>query len=241
MNLELLLSMAVSFDESRVAVTGPDGSSVTTGELDAYARGAASVFREMGGTQVAFCDTNGLSFPVALFGAVMARMPFVPLNYRLADGQLGQIVSDQDFVVVASPEHARRLERLGVDRILEAGPFLEMAQSTKAVEGVPEIDSDALALLLYTSGTTAAPKAAVLRHRHLASYVIGSVEFGNATDDEAALLSLPPYHIAGVMNLLSNLYMGRRIVYLDPFDPERWLQTVRAQAVTHAMVVPTML
>jgi acyl-CoA synthetase (AMP-forming)/AMP-acid ligase II len=241
MNLELLLSMAVSFDESRVAVTGPDGSSVTTGELDAYARGAASVFREMGGTQVAFCDTNGLSFPVALFGAVMARMPFVPLNYRLADGQLGQIVSDQDFVVVASPEHARRLERLGVDRILEAGPFLEMAQSTKAVEGVPEIDSDALALLLYTSGTTAAPKAAVLRHRHLASYVIGSVEFGNATDDEAALLSLPPYHIAGVMNLLSNLYMGRRIVYLDSFTPEAWLETVRRQSITHAMTVPTML
>jgi acyl-CoA synthetase (AMP-forming)/AMP-acid ligase II len=241
MDLELLLSMAVSFDESRVAVTGPDGSSVTTGELDAWARGAASVFGEMGGTQVAFCDTNGLAFPIALFGAVMARMPFVPLNYRLADGQLGQIVGNQDFVVVASPEQGRRLRRLGVDRILEADSFVELAKSTKAVKDVAAIDSDAVALLLYTSGTTAAPKAAILRHRHLASYVIGSVEFGTATEDDAALLSLPPYHIAGVMNLLSNLYMGRRIVYLDSFTSEAWLETVRGQSITHAMTVPTML
>ena len=54
-------------------------------------------------------------------------------------------------------------------------------------------------------------------------------------------MSVPPYHIAGVMNLLSNMYMGRRIVYLDAFDPERVAARVRGQAITHAMVVPTML
>jgi len=43
------------------------------------------------------------------------------------------------------------------------------------------------------------------------------------------------------MNLLSNLYMGRRIVYLDSFSPETWLDTVRRQNITHAMTVPTML
>ena len=47
-----------------------------------------------------------------------------------------------------------------------------------AEPGEASLDGDDVALLLYTSGTTAAPKAAVLRHRHLASYVIGSVEFG---------------------------------------------------------------
>jgi acyl-CoA synthetase (AMP-forming)/AMP-acid ligase II len=43
------------------------------------------------------------------------------------------------------------------------------------------------------------------------------------------------------MNLVSNLYMGRRVVYLDNFEPERWLRVVREQSITHAMVVPTML
>ena len=52
---------------------------------------------------------------------------------------------------------------------------------------------------------------------------------------------MPPYHIAAVANLLSNLYAGRRIVYLDHFSAADWLHRVRTQAVTHAMVVPTML
>jgi acyl-CoA synthetase (AMP-forming)/AMP-acid ligase II len=241
MDLELLLSMAVSFDEDRVAVTGPDGRSLTTGELDAASRTAAALLLESGARQVAFLDTSGLAFPVALFGAVFARLPFVPLNYRLADSQLGQIVSAQDFVVIASPEQGERLRRLGMSRIVDSEALLDPSSPTTPPIESSEISSDDVALLLYTSGTTAAPKAAVLRHRHLAAYVVGTVEFGSAAPGAGALLSVPPYHIAGVMNLLSNLYMGRRIVYLDPFDPERWLQTVRAQSVTHAMVVPTML
>ena len=79
------------------------------------------------------------------------------------------------------------------------------------------------AVLLYTSGTTAAPKAAVLRHRHLTSYLLGSVEFGAADEHEAVLVSVPPYHIAGVTNLLSNVYAGRRVVYLDAFTAAGWL------------------
>ena len=97
------------------------------------------------------------------------------------------------------------------------------------------------ALYLFTSGTTAEPKAAVLEHHHLAAYVFGSVEFAGAGEEEAALVSVPPYHIAGVANLLSNVFAGRRIIYLPSFDPAGWLATVRAEGITQAMVVPTML
>src|SRR5262249_25943407 len=99
----------------------------------------------------------------------------------------------------------------------------------------------AIAVLLMTSGTTAAPKSAVLRHQHLASYVLESVEFASAEETDATVVSVPPYHIAAVANLLSNLYAGRRIVYLDHFTPSDWPAQARAQGVTHAMVVPTML
>ena len=105
----------------------------------------------------------------------------------------------------------------------------------------PPPDPELPCVLLYTSGTTAAPKAAVLRHRHLMSYLLGTVEFASAEEGDATLVSVPPYHVAGVANLLSNLYAGRRIIYLDRFDPETWLQIVRDEKVTQAMVVPTML
>ena len=103
------------------------------------------------------------------------------------------------------------------------------------------MDPTAVALLLFTSGTTAEPKAAVLRQEHLCSYVLGSVEFASADDTAAALVSVPPYHIAGVSNVVSNVYSNRRVVLLPQFDPEAWLATARAEAVTHALVVPTML
>src|SRR5438477_642087 len=83
--------------------------------------------------------------------------------------------------------------------------------------------------------------AAVLGHKHLASYVISTVEFMGAADDHAALVSVPPYHVAGMATILTSLYGGRRLVYLPQFDPERWVDTARHEGITHAFVVPTML
>ncbi|MCH2411649.1 MAG: fatty acid--CoA ligase family protein, partial [Acidimicrobiales bacterium] len=98
-----------------------------------------------------------------------------------------------------------------------------------------------VAVLLFTSGTTGDPKAAVLRQRHLVSYILGSVEFGSAGEEEAALVSVPPYHVAGIAAVLSNAFAGRRLLQLPTFEPNAWIDLVRAEGVTSAMVVPTML
>src|SRR6201999_298899 len=58
---------------------------------------------------------------------------------------------------------------------------------------------------------------------------------------DAPLVSLPPYHIAGVGAALSNLYAGRAIVYLRRFDPQERVRLGRGEGVTTATVVPTML
>jgi acyl-CoA synthetase (AMP-forming)/AMP-acid ligase II len=104
----------------------------------------------------------------------------------------------------------------------------------------PDADHD-IAVLLFTSGTTGEPKVAVLRHRHLASYVISTVEFMHAEADEATLVSVPPYHIAGIAAVLTSVYAGRRTVYLPTFTPEAWVELAAEEAITHAMLVPTML
>ena len=97
-------------------------------------------------------------------------------------------------------------------------------------------------MLLFTSGTTGEPKAAVLRHMNLASYLVGSLEFGSAGENEAAITSVPPYHIAAVSSVLSTTYVGRHVVQLESFDPKLWVEMVREESVTtHTMVVPTML
>jgi acyl-CoA synthetase (AMP-forming)/AMP-acid ligase II len=236
-NLLLLLDMVAAGRGDEVAVQAGDDR-LTAAELLAAAwTGAGQV---AGASALAYVGTNGLAFPIGLFAAAAAGVPFVPLNYRLGDAQLHDLlVPLGDTLVVAEGEVGGALADRGV-RVVDAGSFVSTARADGGAGDVPA-DGDGPAVLLYTSGTTAAPKAAVLRHRHLASYVISTREFAGAGPEEAALVSVPPYHVAGVANLLSNIYFGRRVVYLPQFDAADWVAAVRREGITNAMVVPTML
>jgi acyl-CoA synthetase (AMP-forming)/AMP-acid ligase II len=67
------------------------------------------------------------------------------------------------------------------------------------------------------------------------------VEFDSAAPGDAALICVPPYHIAGVGAALSNLCAGRKMVYLTSFNAGEWVRLVDDEAVSSATVVPTML
>jgi len=207
MNLLLLLDMAAAGRGDEVVVQSGD-ERLTAGELLTSAWAGAEV--AAGAAALAYVGTNGLAFPIGLFAAAAAGVPFVPLNYRLSDDQLHDLLTPLgDVVVVAEGKAAEALAARG-HHVVDTAEFVATARAGGDVGEVPE-DGESPAVLLYTSGTTAAPKAAVLRHRHLTSYVIGTVEFGGAGPEDAVLVSVPPYHVAGLANLLSNLYLGRRL------------------------------
>jgi acyl-CoA synthetase (AMP-forming)/AMP-acid ligase II len=233
-NLSTVLEMAAAGFPDREAVQAPGGTA-DFARLAALARAAAARLSPHGPSAVVYIGPNHLAFPVCLFGAAAAGIPFVPLNYRLAGERLQDLVARHPRALVV---HGGR-HRLG--GALRPEEFLADVDPADAGDSPMPDDPELCALVLYTSGTTGAPKAAVLRHRHLTSYLLGSVEFGSAGAEEKALVAVPPYHVAGVANLLSNVYACRPIVYLDQFDPKAWLETVRRASVTQAMVVPTML
>lgn len=235
MNLLLLLEMAANGGDGRVAVQAGD-ERCTADEL--LGRAWASAPLVGSATALAYVGTNGLAFPIALFAAAAAGVPFAPLSYRLAHDQLHELLQRLgEPLVVADGEVGDALAALG-HRVVGTRALVSAAGAE--VGPTPE-DAEGPAVLLFTSGTTAAPKAAVLRHRHLSSYIVGSVDFASSGPRDAVLVSVPPYHVAGVANLLSNLFAGRRIVYLEQFDARAWVDAVRAEAISHAMVVPTML
>ncbi|WP_103942379.1 class I adenylate-forming enzyme family protein [Thermomonospora echinospora] len=226
MNIVTILEKAAAAGD-RVAVTAGDRSP-TASELLRLAHAAARRFRDF--PAVLYLGANHLAYPVALFGAALAGVPFVPLNYRLGDHQLTALRERHPGALVLRPAD--------LDGFIETA---EREAGAQKAEPAPGGDEDSVAVLLYTSGTTAAPKAAVLRHRHLLAYVQNTLRFASAKEEDAALVAVPPYHVAGLANLLANLYMGRRVVYLPSFDPGEWLRTVRGEGVTHALLVPTML
>jgi len=238
-NLSLVLEMAASTLDDRPAVAFGDRQ-LTFAELDAAARRCAAAFLEMGATGVVYFGANDLAFPVAVFAAAFADLPFIPLNYRLGEEQLAPLVEANRGAVMVS--EGTDLPGADPAMVLSRQQLLDPTFRARGeVELPPFVDPEEVAIVLYTSGTSGTPKAALLRHRHLTSYIIGTVEFAGAEEDQAALVTVPPYHIAGLANLLSNVYAGRRIVYLETFDAPTWLDTVRRHGVTQAMVVPTML
>jgi acyl-CoA synthetase (AMP-forming)/AMP-acid ligase II len=226
MDITTILDMAASAGGDRPVVT-QGGRSLTADELLALARAAAVRFREY--PAVIYLAPSHLAYPVALFGAALAGVPFVPLNFRLGEQQLSALRARHPGALVLDPQ--------SVESVLE--PPARAGGQGAEVSAAP--DGDGVAVIIYTSGTTAEPKAAILRHRHLLAYLFNTLDFGSADEGDTTLVAVPPYHIAGLTNLLSNLYTGRRIVYLDAFDPANWLATVRREGVTHAMIVPTML
>lgn len=240
MDIALLLKMAADADGERIALTCV-GRDWTYAGLWAAATGAASQIARSGASHVALLDMGSEAAPIALFGAALAGVPYCPLNYRLPDADLAALISRiEPCVIVGDASRAARLSPDNVGTIFSGEAFVAAAEGSTD-PGREAADGEGIAVQLFTSGTTAAPKAAILRHSNLVSYVLGTVEFMGADEADAALVSVPPYHIAGISALLSSIYAMRRIVLLPAFEPVAWLDLAERHQVTNAFVVPTML
>lgn len=237
MHLSTLVEMLDSGLGDRVLI-GAGDEELTGNELGSLVRRTATSLRSSG--SLVYAGENQSYLPVPFLAAAWRGIPFVPLNYRMDDTNLVELIERQvDPLVLADDRTGDRLRSAGINAV----DLADWISDTTTVETTdePAVDDDQVAVVLYTSGTTAAPKAALLRHRHLMAYLLGSVEFAAADPTDAVLISVPPYHIAGVANMLSNLFAGRRLHYLQHFSPTAWLSATGELAITHAMVVPTML
>ena len=230
MNIHLILQMASEAMGYREAVVCGD-TRLTFEELGEMAKVVAAKVGE--GEKLAYLAEAHPSFPAALFGAALAGTQFVPLNYRLTEAQL------EAQMKRISPAKLITDKPVSIEGISCVSQSDILAGET-AVTEAPDEDG-AVAVELFTSGTTGEPKSAILRHSNLMAYIFGTVEFMSAGEDEAALLTVPPYHIAGIAAVLSSTYAGRRMVQLPNFTPEGWTELAAKENVTNAFLVPTML
>jgi acyl-CoA synthetase (AMP-forming)/AMP-acid ligase II len=240
MNIAMILEMAADAYGDRVAVS--DGKTqLTYTALRQRALAAADLIAGNGSRNTALLDVNSTAVPVALFGSALAGAAYAPLNYRLAKDELTDLLeritpatlftTGEAFDGLDAPDGLILMDR---NRLLPD----ECTQ-----RAWPDISGDGseVAVHLFTSGTTGKPKAAILRHENLVSYILGTVEFASAEEGDTSLISVPPYHIAGISQVLSATFAGRRIVFLDNFEARAWLDLAAAERVTNAFVVPTML
>ena len=230
MNIHLILQMAADAMGYREALVCGE-TRLTFEDLGEVAKRVAGHLGE--GEKLAFLAEADPSFPAALFGAALAGTQFVPLNYRLTQAQLE---AQMKRITPAKLITAQSISLNDIECVSQS----EITSGEPVMTEAPDEDG-AVAVELFTSGTTGEPKSAILRHVNLMAYIFGTVEFMSAEEDEAALLTVPPYHIAGIAAVLSSTYAGRRMVQLPNFTPEAWVELAQKENVTNAFLVPTML
>ncbi len=238
MSISLLLEMALSGDPDRVAVVSGN-MRLTTQELSDLADGGAGVIAESGCEHVAYVGAGGAMLPLLLFSSARAGRTFTPINYRLSADGIAALIERLPAALVVVDARYRDMIGSAGKQVMDSDDFLAAARTAEPAAEFP--DPDDVGVVLFTSGTTSVPKAVELTHNNLTTYITGTVEFASAEDSDAALICVPPYHIAGVSAALSNLYAGRKMVYLPNFDACEWVRLIQDEGVTSATVVPTML
>ncbi|HUD92685.1 class I adenylate-forming enzyme family protein [Sphingobium sp.] len=241
MNISLVLQMAADTFPDRVALTH-HGVHYSYGRLHASAQAAARRIVDSGAAYVSYLGESNPATVIALFGAAMAGKPFVPLNYRLTVPETNRLI-ERLFPVflIADEDKVANIPEGAAPTLMTPRQLLDATEGDDAGEWDVPQDEEGIAVQLFTSGTTGEPKAALLRNQNLLGYVLGTVDFASADEDEATLVSVPPYHIAGISAILSSVYAMRRVVQLPQFSPAEWLRQTSEQSVTNAFVVPTML
>ncbi|MGH3706984.1 MAG: AMP-binding protein [Pseudonocardiaceae bacterium] len=171
---------------------------------------------------------------VAVVAALAAGVPAVPVNSKLGTRELAHVISDAtpDLVLTAPgarlPEAMRGLPQLDVDLSIQGGAM------------PPEPDPESPALIVYTSGTTGAPKGVVLPRRALATDIDALAAAWGWTAQDVLVHALPLFHVHGlVLGVLGPLRLGGTLHHLGSFSVDGVARELGG-AATMLFGVPTM-
>ncbi|MEV8316495.1 acyl-CoA synthetase [Streptomyces sp. NPDC059900] len=217
----------------------------TYAELDAAVSRAARVLRDAGlgaGDRVGAYAHNSDAYLIGFLACSRAGLVHVPVNQNLVGDDLAYVVSQSgSSVVLADPDLAGRLPgdvRVLTLRDTEDSLLARLAVSP-AFDGEEPADGD-LVQLLYTSGTTALPKGAMMTHRALVHEYVSAITALDLKETDKPVHSLPLYHSAQMhVFLLPYLAVGAENTIIDAPDAERIFELVEAGHADSLFAPPT--
>ena len=234
----------------RVAIEDVDaGRAVTYADAARIVHRTARFLRdEFGigdGARVAVLAPNAIEYVLLFFAVQQAGGVLVPMNWRLAPRELAHVVGDAEpSLLVVADAFAEKLEGLDGPRVLRFEALAERMHDDALPADPPETEAafDAPSMILYTAGTTGAPKGAVLTN---AGIFWNSINTGlrlNLTEHDVTAIFAPLFHTGGWHVLTTPLlHRGGTILLLNQFDPERVLRLADERRMTVLFGVPTMM
>ncbi|MGW2051554.1 acyl-CoA synthetase [Streptomyces sp. NPDC001858] len=229
---------------ARVAVEYRDRT-WTYEELDEAVSRAASVLLGQGlapGDRVGAYGHNSDAYLIAFLACARAGLVHVPVNQNLTGDDLAYIVGQSgSALVLADPDLAARLpDDVRTLPLRDADDsLLARLADTEPYDG-PGPRTEDLAQLLYTSGTTALPKGAMMTHRALVHEYLSAIAALDLSAGDRPAHSLPLYHSAQLhVFLLPYLAVGATNLILDAPDGDQLFDLVEADRVDSLFAPPT--
>ena len=263
--LSQLLTRHVQEQPERTAVGTSDGRTVISyGQLDALVRSAKAQLAGLGlsrGTTVALVSDNCVEFVVGLLAVVSSGARVAPFNPALSLSELSTRLSELSAHAVLAPKHLAG--KLGFAEVT-AGSTARWIMSVEGSRGAYEvritdrngqshangaaeetstaIDGEDVALLMFTAGTTSAPKVVPLTHRNVVASVHGISRGYDLSPQDATLVVMPLFHGHGLMGVLLATLASGGCAYLPStggFSAHLFWPDVVRLGVTWYTAVPT--
>jgi malonyl-CoA/methylmalonyl-CoA synthetase len=231
-------------DPARPALWASGPGWATRGALEEASARVAGRLRRAGlaaGDRVLVSAATSMDLVVAYLGALRLGLVVVPVNTAYREREVAQIVGDArpKAAVVDDPERGRWARRAAAGDLLVAGPEVDLPGGDP-----PPLDTAGPgdpALLCYTSGTTGAPKGAVLAHGNLLASAEALRLAWRWGQDDRLVLALPLFHVHGLgVGLHGTLLAGASAVLLPRFEVDAVLDAARDHRATLFFGVPTM-
>ena len=256
---------SVSLQLARVAATQRDAVALkyqdrtwTYTQLNQAITVAAAQLRDLGlqpGDRLAVMGKNSDTFLILFFAASRAGLVHVPINFALTGPELEYLVADSAAtVMIVDDEYAEIVQSIADDsqlqHVLEMSSIVDHLQSVLADDSAvsalltrDDLDTAEeadLAQLLYTSGTTSAPKGAMLTHRALLAHYNGTIQALDFSRQDNPLIAMPLYHSAA-MHVFAAPYLmlGATIRLIRVPAIAEILELIEAENIGSLFLAPT--
>ena len=228
--------------ESAALVDADAGTRISYAELEDRVARRAGALHRLGvrkGDRVALLALNSTDYLETLFAVAWLGAITLPVNFRLAAGEIRFLLDDARPVVLVHDDTFAALAREAADgQTLVANRDLGDAERAELVPTGP----DEVAVLMYTSGTTGRPKGAMLTHGNLEANAINMLTAGEGLlPSDRSLAVAPLFHIGGLsLFTLPLLYAGGTVAVTGKFDPRQTLELLQREQITVHFMVPAM-
>ena len=253
-----LMAAATNYADASVVFAGAHPLDTTVGDINREAVKVAGALHSMGvqpGDAVAVQLPSRFECAVAYEAVHLAGAILIPIVHIYGTNEVEFILTQSKAKVLIMPDRWR--SSVYTDRIAQLRTILSLEHVVIVGDDVParaiawadlvdaktsytppSVDADDVCLLIYTSGTTAAPKGVQHSHNSFLAEQKAMTTAIAAAPEDVQLVSFPPGHIAGVSSVFRPLLHGSKTVYVDAWDPQTVVDLITEHSVTSTAGTP---